>query len=66
MLRTILNWICYFLMFLALVIVIGTAGASDIEMIDFGTILVRDGIAILLFLVGYLGLFINSLKGAKK
>ena len=66
MMKKLVNWICYFSMFLALVILIGTAGASDVETITIGTIVVRGLIAVALFGVAYLGLFINSLKGANK
>lgn len=40
--------------------ILGTAGLSDCDLIDFKTILVRCGIGLLLMLIGLVGLKVND------
>ena len=60
MLRKIINVFFISCMFAGFIFMIGTAGASDLNMIDFEKIFIQASIALILMLVGFLGLKLSG------
>lgn len=58
--RKILIKIFGLLMVAGFLFILGTVGSSDLNLIDFKTILVRCGIGLLLFVIGYTGLKVTN------
>lgn len=56
MLRKICHWIFGLCMFAGFIVMVGTAGASDCELITFSQIVKQTVIALVLMLVGFYGL----------
>ena len=60
MLKKVCNWFFGLCTFAGFVVMIGTAGASDLNTIDFETSLIQSGIAIALILFGFVGLKLSG------
>lgn len=45
-----------------LIAILGAAGSSDLNLIDFNALLVRGGIGVILLLIGYSGLKVTNWK----
>lgn len=60
MLRKCVNWFFGLCTLVGLIALFGTVGMSDLNLIDFKTILVRCVISLVLILVGYVGLRFNE------
>lgn len=60
MLKKVCNWFFGLCTLVGFVVMVGTAGASDLNTIDFETILVQGGIALALILIGFVGLKLSG------
>ena len=60
MLRKVCHWIFGLCMFAGFIVMVGTAGASDLELIDWNTILKQSVISLVLMFVGYIGLRLSD------
>ena len=60
MLKRVLSVISGLSLLAGFVLLLGTAGSSDLELIEFNTVLVRGGIAAALMLGGFFGVKILS------
>lgn len=62
MLRKIVHKFSGLSLLAGIVLILGTAGASDINSIDFKTTLIQSGIALTLLITGYYGLKVTEVK----
>ena len=60
MLKKVFQWIFGLCMFAGFVVMIGTAGSSDSGSIDFNQIMIQTAIALVLILVGFIGLKLSD------
>lgn len=60
MLKKVCHWFFGLCMFAGFVVMLGTFGSSDLNLIDFETILVQSGIALALILFGFIGLKLSA------
>ena len=60
MLKKVFHWIFGLCMFIGFVLMVGTAGSSDLNLIDWDTILKQSLIALILMTVGFIGLKLSG------
>ena len=60
MLKKVFHWIFGLCMFVGFVVMVGTAGSSDLNTIDFKTALVYSLIGLVLMFIGFVGLKLSG------
>lgn len=60
MLKKVCHWIFGLCVFASFVLMIGTAGSSDLNLIDFKQIVIQSLIALALMLIGFIGLKLSD------
>lgn len=60
MLKKVFHWIFGLCMFAGFVVMVGTAGSSDLNTIDFKTALVYSLIGLALMFIGFVGLKLSE------
>lgn len=60
MLRKFCHWFFGLCMLVGMVLIIGTAGSSDLNLLDWNTLLKQSGIAMTLVIVGFVGLKLSK------
>ena len=62
MLRKILKGSSFLILLSGLLLLVGTVGASDLNLIDFNLMVIRLVVALFLFLIGLYGLIVSELS----
>ena len=60
MLKKVFHWIFGLCTFAGFFVAFGTAGSSDLNLIDFDRLVVQYGIALALMLIGFVGLKLSG------